>query len=93
MKRELYEVLKKRITEVGQGSDAWEEFKDSMGDQNWTFYPNHPVFRVTLSDLGEGFFDICMQVKGRNLWNVAQRVCAVFSSIEEELEQKLLKNY
>lgn len=85
MKRELYEALKKRITEVEPGSDAWEEFKDSMGDQNWTFYPDDPVFQVTLSDLGEDFFNIRMQVKGRNLWNVAQRACAVFPLLGEFL--------
>lgn len=92
MKRELYEALKKRITEVERGSVTWMRFKDDMGENNWTFDPEAPVFYVSLSDLGEDFFDLCMQVKERNLWNVAQRTCSVFSSIEEELERKLLKN-
>lgn len=85
MKRELYEALKKRITEVEPGSEAWKDFADDAGDRNWTFYPEHPVFRVTLSDLGEDFFDIVMQVKGRNLWNIAQRACAVFPLLGEFL--------
>ena len=91
MTKELYEVVKPRISVITPDINEWELVKEDFNERGWTFDPNCPLYRIHVSDLGEDYFDIVQPIRSRNMWNVAQRLYSNLF-IHEGIEVKLLQS-